>query len=59
LTNDPVYYRHMKDERQRRLDRIAQQVQSGELVIRQASDAEREQWARERQERERREQAKR
>ena len=45
-------------ERQRRPDRIAQQVERGELVIRQASDAEREQWARERQERERREQAK-
>jgi hypothetical protein len=41
----------MKGERQPRLDRIAQQVERGELVIRQASDAEREQW---RQERERR-----
>ena len=59
MTNDPVYRRYLKGERQRRLDRIAQQVQRGELVIRQASDAEREQWARERQERERQEQAKR
>jgi hypothetical protein len=58
LTNDPVWSRYMKGERQRRLDRIAQQIERGELVIRQASDAEREQWARERQERERREQAK-
>jgi len=55
LTNDPVYSRYMKGARQRRLDRIAQQVERGELVIRQASDAEREQWQREREQRARNE----
>jgi hypothetical protein len=59
LTGDPVYSRFMKGDLQRRLDRIAQQVADGSLVIRQASVTEREQWHRERQEREQREQAKR
>jgi hypothetical protein len=59
LTNDPVYSRYMKGQRQRRLDRIAQQVERGELVIRQASDAERAEWERERLEREQRARAKR
>jgi hypothetical protein len=52
LTSDPVSSRYMKGERQRRADRIAQQVERGELVIRQATDDERKRWARERQERE-------
>jgi hypothetical protein len=52
LTRDPVCSRYVKGERQRRLDRIAQEVERGELIIRQASDAERATWARERQERE-------
>jgi hypothetical protein len=49
----------IKDQRQRRLDLMAKQIADGTLVIRQASDAEREQWRHERQEREQREQAKR
>jgi hypothetical protein len=54
VTHDPVWSRYVKGERQRRLDRIAQQVERGELVIRQASVAEHEAWARERKEREQR-----
>jgi hypothetical protein len=57
LTTDPVRSRFRKGERQRRIVRIARQVERGELVISQASDAEGAAWAREREEREQREQA--
>jgi hypothetical protein len=46
------YYLGIKGQRERRLDRMKQQVADGSLVIRQASDAERERWRQEREQRE-------
>lgn len=48
----PFMARLRSRERAERLERMAQQVESGELVIRQATDQERSRWAAERAERE-------
>jgi hypothetical protein len=52
VTNEPHGYYLDKPNRQHRLALIAKQVERGELLIRQATDAEREAWAREREQRE-------